>query len=78
LSTEIIFHPSIETECLRRITGSWRQRSWEARLFSDREVKVFLRDAGVLTTNWREMMRRHRERERGAAERSGDAKGSRD
>ena len=24
--TEIIFHPSVETEGLRRITGSWRKR----------------------------------------------------
>jgi len=57
--TEVIFHPSIETDGLRRITGSWRQRSWEARLFSDPEVKAFLAKEGVLFTDWREMMRRH-------------------
>ena len=60
--TEIIFHPSVESEALRRITGSWKQRSWEARLFSDPETIAFLKKEGVLFTNWREMMRRHRER----------------
>jgi hypothetical protein len=60
--TEIIFHPSVETEGLRMITGSWQQRSWEAQLFRDPAVKKFLQDEGVLFTNWKEMMRRHRER----------------
>jgi predicted glycoside hydrolase/deacetylase ChbG (UPF0249 family) len=31
--TEIIFHPSVETENLKTITGSWQQRVWEAKLF---------------------------------------------
>ena len=36
---EIIFHPSVETEGLKHITGSWQQRSWEAQMFSDPEVR---------------------------------------
>ncbi len=58
--TEIIFHPSVDSETLRRITTSWRQRSWEARLFSDPEVKAFFERERVLFTNWKEMMRRHK------------------
>lgn len=57
--TEIICHPSVETEGLRKITGSWQQRAWEARLFSDPEVRKFFETEGVAFTNWKEMMRRH-------------------
>ena len=62
--TEIIFHPSIETEGLKKITNSWKQRVWEARLFSDPAVKAFLKSEGVLFTNWKEMMSRFRELEK--------------
>ncbi len=57
--TEIIFHPSFETENLKTITGSWQQRVWEARLFSDPAVKKFFRDNGIIITTWREIMKRH-------------------
>lgn len=56
--TELIFHPSVETEGLRRITGSWRQRVWEAQMFSDPEVKQFLEREKVIFTNWKEIMKR--------------------
>jgi len=60
--TQVIFHPSIESEGLKRITNSWRQRVDEGRLFADPETIAFFRDEGILFTNWKEMMRRHRER----------------
>ena len=60
--SEVIFHPSIETECLKDITNSWRQRSWEAKLFSDPACKEFFQAQGLIFTNWKEMMRRFRER----------------
>lgn len=63
--TQIILHPSIESEALRRITASWQQRVWEARIFADPEVETFFRNAGVLFTDWKEMMRRHAEVEAG-------------
>ena len=56
--TEIIFHPSIESDSLKMITNSWQQRVWEAALFSDPEVIQFFKDEGVLFTNWKEMMKR--------------------
>ena len=56
--TEIIFHPSVETEGLRRITNSWQQRVWEAKMFTDPEVKQFFQREGILFTNWKEIMRR--------------------
>lgn len=58
--TEIIFHPSVETENLKTITGSWQQRVWEARLFSDPVVKKFFLDNGIIITTWREIMKRHK------------------
>ncbi|MHA7109850.1 polysaccharide deacetylase family protein [Sunxiuqinia elliptica] len=57
--TEIIFHPSIETDHLKSITGSWQQRVWEAKMFSDPEVIRFFKDHGIVLTTWREIMKRH-------------------
>jgi predicted glycoside hydrolase/deacetylase ChbG (UPF0249 family) len=56
--TEIIFHPSVETENLKTITHSWQQRVWEAQLFSDPVVKKFLKKEGIIITNWKEIMKR--------------------
>jgi predicted glycoside hydrolase/deacetylase ChbG (UPF0249 family) len=56
--TEIIFHPSVETENLKTITHSWQQRVWEAQLFSDPVVKQFLKKEGIIITNWKEIMKR--------------------
>lgn len=55
---EVIFHPSVESEALPKITGSWQQRIWEAKMFSDPEVKRFLEREGVEFTDWKEIMRR--------------------
>lgn len=60
--TEIIFHPSSETEGLKKITNSWPQRVWEAQLFSDPVVKQFFAAEGLLFTNWKELMARWEER----------------
>ncbi|MEL7589466.1 MAG: exo-alpha-sialidase [Prolixibacteraceae bacterium] len=54
--TEIIFHPSVESDQLRSITGSWQQRVWEARLFSDPVVINYFKDNGIVLTNWKEIM----------------------
>jgi predicted glycoside hydrolase/deacetylase ChbG (UPF0249 family) len=61
--TEIIFHPSVETENLKTITNSWQQRVWEAQLFSDPAVKEFLEKEGIVITNWKEIMTRFGARE---------------
>lgn len=59
--TEIIFHPSVYTENLKTITGSWQQRVWEAELFSDPVVKEYFRKNDIQFTTWREIMERFRE-----------------
>ena len=56
--TEIIFHPSTETENVKTITNSWQQRVWEAQLFSDPLVKKFFEDEGIVLTNWIDIMQR--------------------
>jgi len=56
--TEIIFHPSFETENMKTITGSWQQRAWEAKMFADQEVIQFFKDNDIIITTWREIMER--------------------
>jgi hypothetical protein len=58
--TEIIFHPSVETEKLKTITNSWQQRVWEAKMFSDPDLIKFFKDEGIVFTNWNEIMKRHK------------------
>jgi predicted glycoside hydrolase/deacetylase ChbG (UPF0249 family) len=54
--TEIIFHPSVETENLKTITNSWQQRVWEAEMFSDPDLIKFFEEEGIIFTNWKEIM----------------------
>jgi chitin disaccharide deacetylase len=56
--TEIIFHPSVESENLKSITGSWQQRVWEAKMFADPEVIRFFEENDIVLTTWREVMER--------------------
>lgn len=56
--TEIVFHPSVESEQLKSITHSWNQRVWETKMFADPEVIQFLQDEGIIFTNWKEIMAR--------------------
>jgi hypothetical protein len=55
---EVIFHPSILTEGLKHITGSWQQRAWESQMFSDPQMLAFFEREGVVFTNWKEIMKR--------------------
>lgn len=60
--TEIIFHPSVETENLKTITNSWQQRVWEAKMFADPALIQFFKDEGIIFTNWKEIMKRFNEK----------------
>ncbi len=59
--TEIIFHPSVETENLKGITNSWQERVWEAKMFGDPDLINFLEEEEVIFTNWKEIMKRFKE-----------------
>ena len=50
--------PAADSEALRSITDGWQQPVWDAQLLADPEVHEFLRQEGVLFTDWKEMMRR--------------------
>ncbi|MBX2841059.1 MAG: polysaccharide deacetylase family protein [Flammeovirgaceae bacterium] len=56
--TEIIFHPSVESENLKNITNSWQQRVWEAKMFSDPDLISFFEQEEIIFTNWKEIMER--------------------
>ncbi len=56
--TEIIFHPSVESEKLKSITNSWQQRVWEAKMFADKDLIKFFEEESIIFTNWKEMMAR--------------------
>jgi chitin disaccharide deacetylase len=58
---EIIFHPSMQTDGLKKITGSWQQRVWEERLFTDPAVQQYIKDNGIIVTSWKEVMARFKE-----------------
>lgn len=60
--TEIIFHPAVETDQLKGITGSWQQRVWESEMFADEDMIQFFKDEGIIFTNWKEIMKRFEER----------------
>ncbi|MBL8824937.1 MAG: polysaccharide deacetylase family protein [Planctomycetia bacterium] len=55
---EIIYHPSIDTPGLKKITGSWQQRIWEDKMFADAEVQDFLKEQGIILSSWKEVMER--------------------
>ena len=55
---EIIYHPSVETDGLKKITNAWQQRVWEDRLFADPVVQRFIKDNGIVVTDWKEVMAR--------------------
>jgi hypothetical protein len=59
---EVIFHPSVLSDTLRAITGTWQQRAWEAEMFADPEMKKFFDREEVLFTNWKIIMQRWEER----------------
>jgi chitin disaccharide deacetylase len=58
--TEIIFHPSVYSENLKSITGSWQQRVWEAEMFADPVVLEYFKENDIVFTNWRDVMKRFR------------------
>jgi len=56
--TEVVFHPSVESDLLKSLTHVWEQRVWETKMFADPDVIQFLKDEGVVFTNWKEIMER--------------------
>lgn len=60
--SEIYFHPSVESEEVKGICGSWQRRVWEYRLLLDDDLTYTLRDAGISRITYQQL-RAMRERE---------------
>ncbi|MCQ4086062.1 polysaccharide deacetylase family protein [Saccharibacillus sp. JS10] len=53
--TEMLFHPSSDTEELRAITDSWRSRLFDAQFFVDSQVLKVLKEQNIQLIGWREL-----------------------
>jgi YdjC-like protein len=56
--TQIAFPAAIESPALSRIMPDAQQSVWNTELFSDPEIRQALGAAGIVLTDWREIMRR--------------------
>ncbi|CAM4339012.1 polysaccharide deacetylase family protein [Saccharibacillus endophyticus] len=53
--TEMLFHPSLDTDELRAITDSWPSRVFDYDLFRDAEVRNAIEEEGIVLIGWREL-----------------------
>lgn len=53
--SEIIIHPSIESDEIKAITPTWEKRVWEYLVFKDEEVKRVIREEGIKIISWRDL-----------------------
>ncbi|OWR29575.1 hypothetical protein CDO73_15440 [Saccharibacillus sp. O23] len=53
--TEMLFHPSLETDELKAITDSWPYRLFDYRLFLDPEVLRVIEEEQIELIGWREL-----------------------
>lgn len=56
--TEILFHASVPTDDFPKVTGSSESRHADTRALTSPEVREVLASRGIITTTWREVMRR--------------------
>ena len=53
--TELLFHPSLETEELKAITDSWPYRLYDYHLFLDPDVRRVIEEEDIALIGWREL-----------------------
>ncbi|WP_274650920.1 polysaccharide deacetylase family protein [Paenibacillus humicola] len=53
--TELVFHPSLDTEELKAITDTWQARRYEFDVFRDPEVQQVIRQEEIRLIGWREL-----------------------
>jgi predicted glycoside hydrolase/deacetylase ChbG (UPF0249 family) len=56
--TQIICHPAVESEGLKRLTPDWQHRVWTLQALSDDKVQEALAREKIQFTTWREIMHR--------------------
>jgi hypothetical protein len=60
--TELLFHPSLDTQELKAITDTWPYRRYEFDLFLDPDVQETIRSEGLEPIGWRELRALQRRR----------------
>ncbi|UJF32526.1 polysaccharide deacetylase family protein [Paenibacillus hexagrammi] len=53
--TELLFHPSLDTEELQAITDTWKLRRFEFDVFRDPEIADCIANEGINLITWREL-----------------------
>lgn len=53
--TEMVFHPSLDTDELKAITDTWPLRRYEFDLFQDEDMKAVIREEKIKIIGWREL-----------------------
>ncbi|MDO3409282.1 polysaccharide deacetylase family protein [Saccharibacillus sp. CPCC 101409] len=53
--TEMLFHPSLDTDELKGITDTWRFRRFDYELFLDPLVQSVIQEESIVLTGWREL-----------------------
>ncbi len=53
--SEIVIHPSIESEEIKAINPTWEKRVWEYLIFRDEEVKRVINEEKIKVISWRDL-----------------------
>ena len=59
--TELVFHPSLDTNELKAITETWPMRRFEFDVFRDKEIQELLRSEDIRLIHWRDLRNRQRQ-----------------
>lgn len=55
--SEIVIHPSIESEEIKAINPTWEKRVWEYLIFRDEEVRRVIKEEKIKIISWRDLKR---------------------
>lgn len=55
--SETFIHPAFESDEMKGITATWRERSWEYKLFSDPKTRQHLESKGIKYINYHDVVR---------------------
>ena len=58
--TELVFHPSLDTEELKAITGTWAMRRNDFDVFRDKEIQAVLQEENIKLIHWRDLRNQQR------------------
>lgn len=53
--TELVLHPSLDTDELKAITNTWKVRRFEFDVFRDSEIQALLKKEDVRLVHWRDL-----------------------